>query len=393
MANIKVNFETIEQAITIQKKIARRLEEVEGQINRLSTQIDINRMYSFRTIKNSLQSAKSDVSVEKNNAAMLSQCLNEIIDLYVKTEQEIQNKNTANKNTAESKNSTQEEKDTSFFKWLKTIFKWSEKIEVYENGDFASDGVGYIESLYKFFTGDLKGLTGASDWLDLGDSSISLWKGHYDFFKKKYGENGAIFSPNAQMGVAGLGLFGSLLGFYSSVFKNVDTINKTENIGTAGVIGTMFESGEELVDVGKSTYDLFHVGEKVSDGIYTPQSLYATTAKTYISAISQGFKSYQKYSADGVWDMDDTAATGIELSVAGLGTMVSSLSFGLISEDTFGVTAEEFSEGLENSAKDMGTKAGNYIVDHPELKERYQNSGTIGRTIITFEATVKSLFN
>ena len=41
----------------------------------------------------------------------------------------------------------------------------------------------------------------------------------------------------------------------------------------------------------------------------------------------------------------------------------------------------------------MGTKAGNYIVDHPELKERYQNSGTIGRTIITFEATVKSLFN
>lgn len=42
---------------------------------------------------------------------------------------------------------------------------------------------------------------------------------------------------------------------------------------------------------------------KQACGIYSPLSLYATIAKDYISAFSQGLSSFEEHSADGKWDM------------------------------------------------------------------------------------------
>lgn len=48
------------------------------------------------------------------------------------------------------------------------------------------DVISYFESFTTFFSGDKKGLTGASDWCNLADSSIGVWTGLYDYFCDMY---------------------------------------------------------------------------------------------------------------------------------------------------------------------------------------------------------------
>ena len=45
--------------------------------------------------------------------------------------------------------------------------------------------------------------------------------------------------------------------------------------------------------------------------------------------LQQGFKSHERYYADGKWDLGDTGATGIDISIAGLYGLTHSLTFGL----------------------------------------------------------------
>ncbi len=153
--------------------------------------------------------------------------------------------------------------------------------------------------------------------------------------------------------------------------------------------------GNNIVDIWSDIEVLKHMGDTTTnitttDGLYSPLTFYSTIAKSYLSAFSQGFTSYEKYSADGVWDLGDTGKTGIEFGVTGLYSMLNSLSFGLISEKTTGVSAEEISTGIENWATDVGTGAGNYIVNDPELFKKYNDSNLIGQVAITFYAAFKS---
>ena len=391
MPNIKVNSLVIENVIADEERIIRQLNDIAEQSKLITARINTIKTSSFGKIKTSLHTVEKHLLLEKNKSLELKNNLSQIVALYDENEKNICNLDSSGGESKINNNPTKEkEENNPFLEILKSIFKWTDKTDEYEKGGIVSSGIEYIESLYKFFTGDLRGLTGAADWLNLGDKSIGVWKEYYDYLNSQFDGQGGIFSFNNQMGVAGLGLLGSMFGFYSSMYGSINTINTAENMGTAGIIGNLLGNGVELTDVGKSFYDLIHVGEDIESGIYTPQSIYAATAKAYISSLSQGFKSYEKYSADGAWDLRDTGATGIEASVAGLGAIVSALTFGLVSDKTTGVSAEQFSESLEKAADDIGTQSGKYIVNDPELKRKYQESNVIGRIAITAYAVFKS---
>ena len=288
-----------------------------------------------------------------------------------------------------------EDLDSQFMDLIKLLLSLSSKIGISDTAGITNKGISYLESLYQFFTGDKKGLTGAEDLFNLGDKSISLWKGFYDYLKEFYNETGNIFSISNQKKVEKLGLVGDIFGLVSSAFNTADKINNTEGIGTAGIIGEVLNGGNNIVDIWSDIEVLKHMGDTTTnitttDGLYSPLTFYSTIAKSYLSAFSQGFTSYEKYSADGVWDLGDTGKTGIEFGVTGLYSMLNSLSFGLISEKTTGVSAEEISTGIENWATDVGTGAGNYIVNDPELFKKYNDSNLIGQVAITFYAAFKS---
>lgn len=257
------------------------------------------------------------------------------------------------------------------------------KMDIGEAG-LAKGGLSYIASLYNFFTGDKRGLTGAADLFDLSDKSIGLWTKWYDYIKGKDTLS------------RGLGIAGSSFGLVSSTLKVVDKIN-SGNLGPAGVAGEVIGLGDSALDIWESIEKLKHVGDATpnfidSGGLYSPLTLWSAFGKTVVATGSQTFKSVEKYSADGKWDLSDTGRTGIESGVAGLYSMFNALSLGGLSElgKVTGFTPENISTDIENWSHNLGKSAGNYIVNNPSLYEAYNNSGSIGKTIITFHAAAQS---
>lgn len=292
--------------------------------------------------------------------------------------------------------SPEEDKFKQLIERIKATLSAKSKINKNKDAGLTEKGISYLQSLYQFFSGDMIGLTGAENYLDLCDNSIGLWIGFYDYLKHLYNNTGGAFSTHNQAKVAGAEIVGSILGFVSDIFGTVDTISNTDDLGTAGLIGEIIGTGDGIVDIWSNAEKLIHVGDTstnvtTSNGVYSPLAKYSAIAKGYISALSQGFSSYEKYSADGVWDVGDTGATAIELSTAGLYSMIKSLSFGLFSEETTGISASDISSFLENTVGNIGTKAGQYIAADPTLYQKYQNSSVLGRTALTFYAAVCSL--
>lgn len=119
-------------------------------------------------------------------------------------------------------------------------------------------------------------------------------------------------------------------------------------------------------------------------------------AETLIGSAAQGSKSIGKYLEDGNWDLMDTAQTGVDVAVVGLSKIVFGVTalftYGVVSEETLGIDAQNMSDGLKELAKNVGKNAGQYIVDHPEMNEKYQNGNCFDRIGLTIEATFKSLF-
>ena len=279
---------------------------------------------------------------------------------------------------------------------IKTLLTFRDKVLKDGQAGLSQSGIEYIDALYNFITGDKRGLSGAADLFGLGDKSIGAWSGLYDYLKDFYPKTGGIFSTDNQKKVGGLGIVGSVFGLVSSAFEVADKIRSGE-LGTLEAIGEVIGAGDGVVDLWGSIEQFKYIGEEgpnfvEGEGLLSPLTCYSAIIKGYTAAISQGFKSVDKYSADGVWDLGDTGRTGIESGVTGLMTMADTLFFGLPSGAlaTFGITPETISADIENWADNKGQQAGNYILNDPALLNAYQNSGPIGKTAITFHAVVQS---
>ena len=274
---------------------------------------------------------------------------------------------------------------------VKTGLSWLDKAnisdDVSDRAGLGKDFLSYLESLHKFIKGDKRGLTGAEDLFDLADNSVGLYSSFYEYLKD---EN--IFSK-------GLGIASSSLGLISSGFGVIDKITSGD-LGPAGITSEIIGLGSNGLNMWESIEKLKHLGEEATNittkagktGLYSPLNLWLTFGETAIATGSQMFKSIDKYSADGKWDLGDTGRTGIESGVAGLYTMFDKLSLGGLSTlgDVTGFTPENISADIENWADGVGKAAGNYIVNNSGLYQAYNNAGPIGKTAITFHAAIQS---
>lgn len=291
-----------------------------------------------------------------------------------------------------------EEETTDPIKWFLTVIKTYLKFdESNENAGVTKAGISYMESLYKFFHNGFNKspLTGAEELFDLFDNSVGLWTGFYDYLKTKYNEVGEIFSKENQKYVKGMDIVSSVAAYISSLFGAIDTIQTSEDMGDVGKVGVIFGTNKNAVSLWEAILKLIYSGDKTPNittksGCYSPLSFYAAILKGYISAISQGFASVDEYSADGEWSVMDTASTGIEASVAGLYAMLSSLTFGIISENFTGVSAKDVSDFLKNRAGNIGVEAGEYIKANPALYQAYQDGNVVVRIFLTFYAVAEN---
>ena len=287
----------------------------------------------------------------------------------------------------------------------KSIFSWLDKVKGIDEAGLVKDELSYIKSLYDFLTGDKRSLTGAADVCDLIDNSIGLWTGLYDYLRDE--QNEGIFSITNQKKVGALGIAGDSFGLVSDILGVLNKIN-SEKLGTAGVIGEIIGLGKNGIDIWSNVENLKHVGDAATNittktGLYSPLTSYVAAGKGIISTVEQGFKSVEKYSADGVWDLRDTGQTLIDSGVAGLYAIGDTFSFGILSGigNVTGFTPENISRDIGNFSRDLGVQlknfgqalgkqAGNYILNDPGLLNAYNNVGSIGKTAITFHAAFQS---
>jgi hypothetical protein len=252
---------------------------------------------------------------------------------------------------------------------IRAIFDYLKEINKNKAGNYFGlfGGLaGFFQSWRDLFSGNCE-FGAKKTYFDLSKNGIDSWKAMYDIFASHFSnDNGfgtGVYSRAGQTGAGVFGLTASTAGIISTVYELINTQHQNGWDTTGDWVTKLTDSG---TDFGKSAYEVYELARygKSATSVYSPVTKWMTLVDTVAATGGQTIKSIGKYSADGKWDLDDTCLTAVESSVSGLYAMVKGLSFGLISEDTTGVSAEDISNGLENWARDAGKALGNWCIEH-----------------------------
>lgn len=333
MSKIRVDTEILKQQHQEMEQIAKELgnisEEVSYVRKNLSWQIA-----SRDQIKSKLSDYSNYIGNMQERTKGISIVLQNTAEQYETTEKKlgavsVEQSETQESDSNEKKDTTEEDDILSIIKQMLTGY---DKFEGNKEAGVLKNIIEYIESLKAFLTGDKKGLTGARDWLDLAKSSVGAWKGLYEYFQNKYdGMKTGFFGDVAQKNVKILGFTAGFLGLFSSIISASQGLSEKK---WQSIVADYLNCGKDVVSIINSGYGLKHIGDAksltaVKVGVWNALSLYAAIGKAGFEAVSQGFRSFEKYYADGSWDMGDTGATGIDISLAGIYGICHSLTFGL----------------------------------------------------------------
>ncbi len=202
-----------------------------------------------------------------------------------------------------------------------------------KNGEagILKDAISYIEDFSEFFFGDKKGLTGISNWCNLADSSADVWIKTYDYFASTYkGVTTGFFGEIAKRNVKIMGLSTGILGLAGSILSASDGIDEKK---WQSVVADYIGCGKDVLSIVKSGYQLKHIKDveslaNLKAGPWSALGVYSAIGDAGIRVIEQGFRSHEKYYADNKWDLGDTGATCIDISLAGLYGISHTLTLG-----------------------------------------------------------------
>ena len=269
----------------------------------------------------------------------------------------------------------EEEKD--LLSTVKTLLNGADKFGDDDEAGVLKDVISYIQDFTSFFNGDKKGLTGASDWCNLADSSIGLWTELADYFRKTADKYSLSFFVTKK-DVKALGVTSGFLGLVASVLSASDGLNTKQ---WQDIVADYTDCGKDILSVISSVYELKNIGNikslaEIKAGPWNALGVYSAIGEAGVQAISQGFRSHGKYYADGQWDLGDTGATGIDISMAGIYGLshkltggLDDLVYGVIDSATDGNGTSDMSyyekaaEGYKILANKCGEAIGNWWID------------------------------
>jgi len=410
---IIVDFEALDRISSRLNAAGRELDQVVSQLARLhvtrdagadvrisgcGTKLRITGMtVSAGTVGDAVSSYKSavgNVSWYTNN---LGAAVQSIFEMFERTENNLSGKKLGTGESAPTSKGTESEASGSswwdvfvkqlegikneedFLSLVKTLLGGYKSLDGIAEAGVLKDVISYIESFSNFFLGDKKGLTGASDWCDLANSSFGVWTGLYDYYSDKYkGFETGFFGKVAQKNVKILGLSAGFLGLTSSVLSASNGLDEKK---WQSIVADYVDCGKDIFTIVKSGYGLKHISDaksllKIKAGPWNAFSVYTTIGEAGVRVVSQGFRSHEKYYADGKWDLGDTAATGIDIGMAGIYGISHSLTFGL-DDLIFGAIDkanggsgnsdmpyyEKAAEGYKFLAKKSGEAIGNWWIN------------------------------
>lgn len=266
-------------------------------------------------------------------------------------------------------------------------------------GDISKGGKNlknYVESIKDYiswWSNDGGILEGSEKYCKLAENSGKLWKSIYDVIKS-YDKSGGIEDKFGNVSHS-VGVVSGMAGFFHDVIK----ISTDDEMNATVRTGEYIKATGKLGDVGKDSTKLVYSmkGNSVPKGL----DQYVTLAKTTLATAGQTISSIGKYSADGKWDMNDTAQTMIDSSVTGLDALadgvLKTITFGNIGmSDVRNVTRIPSTERIISDIKDFadkkGKKAANYVLSHPDLNEQFKKGG-IDATFAILKGMICTLFS
>ena len=194
------------------------------------------------------------------------------------------------------------EDSEDFMDGVKTFLGGANKFGDSEDAEMLGKAVDYLQNLAAYFTGDKRGITGASELCGLAGSGGDLWTGLYDYLKEFYNDpDTGIFDLISQRRVKIVGVASSFLNLASSL---MEAKSNTDGEKITSIAAEYIDCGKNLIDVVKSGYELKHVGDvkslaNLKAGPWSALNVYAAVGNAGVSAVAQGFRSYERYSADG----------------------------------------------------------------------------------------------
>lgn len=268
----------------------------------------------------------------------------------------------------ETEDNTQEELVARMLELAKALLKINDEDSNQKDiGGLVASFGSYYQKLVECCDGDAENAwviyseafelteTGINGW----EEFLKLLKYYYDL-KKIPGEDV-------------VGLSGDFLSIIAAILeaigKDYDTVG--ERIGEA-----IKNIGGSITDFGAAILKMLEKGASAA------VSIYAGIAKAILASYGQFIESLEEYAKDGSFNLGDVADTGVDVAVAGLAALISTVTKGIISENTTGITEEEVREQLKNSADQLGKDAAEYIMNNPKLREMYNNGNGAERAML-----------
>lgn len=333
MSKIRVDTEVLKQQQQELEKLAGELEHVSEQVTYVKKNLSW-KIASREQIKVKLSDYSDYIGTIRQRTNSMSDVLQNVSEQYEITEKQLGAVSTEptiiSKNTSGGEQNNTEDED--FLSIIKKLLKGMEKFEDNKEAGVLNDLIAYLESLKAFLTGDKTGITGAEDWSNLVDESFKAWKGLYDYFCKKYdGMTTGFFGKEVQGDVEIIGMMTGFFVLISSLMSVREGLSEKQWQSIAVDYLECVRSAGEIL---KSGYKLEHIRDtdsllNMKAGPWNAVDVYSAIGEAAIRSIEQGFRSYEKYSADGHWDMGDTGAAGIDVALEGIYGLSHSLTNGL----------------------------------------------------------------
>lgn len=236
--------------------------------------------------------------------------------------------------------------------------------------------LGYQNSLVKLFDEEEYGEVKIANLIK---SSAEVWKSFYTVKKAGLKDKQIQKLLEMKLGTAVdcVDVGGEFAGWLGSLIKVMRT-----------------EAYKDVSEFEKSTVDLLKtvmmLGE-TSAKANCVAMIWVSIIKSGLDTTNQAVESLQKYLEDGELTLGEVANIGVESSVKGLNTLLSSISFGALSlENIANLTPEQAADALKSGASSWGEKAGNYVLSHPELKREYDNASGWKKSKVLLYAIFKS---
>ncbi len=376
-----------------QEDIKRQLNELADDVRSIRNQLRFQISYRER-IDRRLSEVAKDIDSEEKKLKKMITVLNDVCERYENTEQSLC-RDFSRKEASIDKEMEEKQKEydqTNILDILEGFFKWIGKGGV-DGGFFIGTIADYLDKFYEYFFETLwgdegKGAVGFAKWLDLADTSSDVWKSMYEMFEKAFEDNPGIDAFREKFGkwAGGVGLTGDALGFIGSLIDTLTVDGKTVD----EMWNSFQEMGRDLLDTIGDGYELFFDPDK--SGIYGKVGSTVILAQTAFSFIGESISSWQEYYADGEWDMGDTGALMIDSSISGLAALIEGVTFGLVSEDTTGISADDISNGIKDACDGWVDRVVDYFEDNPDYNKEYQEAGGFKKAVMMIGAMGRTLF-